>query len=460
VPYESLIGWRYLYRQKRDPVAVIGFIASLVLAAFGAFLFLRTGKPSPVGVFLLAAGAIAGAFFGLLCLFSVFTTVSVVGVVLGVAALTVVLSVTSGFQSEFQDKVLGVNAHVLVMKSTTDFGNYRDVEEMALEQPQVTAVQPFVFVEMLITRGKGDHAGIAMKGIDPARIGAVLDLPRHMIQGSVDVLAKEHTGPAPIIIGRELATKLRAKVGDEVTLVLPNLGQVKWKPAKEPPRPRKFIVGGIFYSGFDEYDRRLVYVDIHDAQDFLGEGDVVMGVEMKLTDVNQADEVARILERKLGGDPYVVMDWRELNKNLFTALMLQKIVLLAFLTTIIIVAAFNMIAALAMMVVDKTKEIAILKSMGATSMGVAGIFQVVGLSIGVAGTAIGLGLGVLLCKVISRYGYPLDPKVYLIDRLPITVNPLEVLLVGIITMVICFFATVYPAVKASNLHPVDGLRYE
>jgi lipoprotein-releasing system permease protein len=293
----------------------------------------------------------------------------------------------------------------------------------------------------------------------------VLDLPKHMIEGTVEVLKERPAGDlAPIIIGRELAHKLKAKVGDELTVVSPlsNVDVKTWRHKNEPPKTRKFRVKGIFYSGFDEYDRRLMYVDIKEAQDFLEQGDVVMGVEMKLADVNQANRIARKIEVALEDQPgeYVVMDWRELNNNLFTALTLQKVALLLFLTLIIIVAAFNMVASLTMMVFDKTKEIAIIKSMGGNSRSVAGIFQVVGLCIGIVGTLLGLGLGLLLCSVVSKYGYPLDPKVYLIDRLPIRVDPMEVLMVGGITMVICFVATLYPALKASSLHPVEGLRYE
>jgi len=371
--------------------------------------------------------------------------------------------VTSGFQAQFRNKVLGVNAHVLVMKSTPDFANYRDVEEIARRLPHVVAVQPFMFEEMLVTRGKGELSGVALKGVDPRRVGTVLDLPEHMVEGTIAVLEEPAAeGPPPVIIGRELAHKLKAKVGDVVTVVSPLSGvDVKtWSSSGRPPKTKKFVVRGVFYSGFDEYDRRLMYVDIKEAQDFVEQGDVVRGVEMKLDDVDAAARVARALEKKLGGDPFVVMDWRELNNNLFTALTLQKIALLLFLTLIIIVAAFNMVASLTMMVFDKTKEIAIVRTMGATTGGVWGIFVAVGLTIGAVGTAVGLGLGLLLCEVVSRYGYPLDPKVYLIDRLPVQVNPSEVVLVGVITIVVCFFATLYPALKAAALRPVEGLRYE
>jgi lipoprotein-releasing system permease protein len=185
-----------------------------------------------------------------------------------------------------------------------------------------------------------------------------------------------------------------------------------------------------------------------------------MGIELKVRDVDRAPDIAKVIDAELGGSPYVVQDWFELNRNLFTALTLQKVVLIIFLTLIIAVATFNMISALTMMVIDKTREIAILKSMGATSGGIARVFQVVGIAIGSVGTAAGLGIGLTLCEVVSRYNYRLDPKVYLIDRLPITVHYSEVFLVGAITMVISAVATLFPSLKASSLRPVDGLRYD
>jgi lipoprotein-releasing system permease protein len=181
---------------------------------------------------------------------------------------------------------------------------------------------------------------------------------------------------------------------------------------------------------------------------------------MKLDDVDRAREVAGQLARALGGTPYRVIDWEELNHNLFTALRMQKVALVIFLTLIILVAAFNIVAALTMLVIDKTKEIAILKSMGMRSGGVARVFQVAGLTIGGVGTAAGLGVGLLVCRVVEHYGYALDPKVYLIDRLPVRVNVDEILLTAAITLGICFVATIYPSLKAATLRPVEGLRYE
>ena len=462
--YEAKIGWRYLYGGKRDRLMLKFAGGALGVTAIGlATLLISSGNS--IGMVMFVVGLISAAVFALLSMFSVFVSVSVLGVALGVAALTTVLAVTTGFQKQFRDKVLGVNAHVIVLKSQTTFAEYRDVMKTAREiDDDVLAVQPFIFAEMLVTRGKGELSGVAIKGIDPKLFRGVLDLEKHMVDGDVDSLAQP---PAPgvlppIIMGRELAIKLKAKVGDEVTVVVPlsNIDFDTMRAKSSAPRTRKFRVTGIFYSGFDEYDRRLMYTSLVDTQELVGRGDQVMGVEMKVRDVDEAEDIAERLEEALGGPPYQVQDWYELNQNLFTALELQKIALVIILTLIIIVAAVNMVSALTMMVTDKTREIAILKSMGSTDAEVRRIFQVVGVVIGGAGTVIGVVIGLALCFVMGSYGYHLDPKVYLIDRLPIEVAWLEVLLVAGITMAISIVSTIVPAQAAASLRPVDGLRYD
>jgi len=466
VSFEGFIGWRYVYHGRGSRRAKLGAGVGLVLTILGVALFFASGGSSAIGVFALAGGVLVTVLFSLLYYLSVFTTVSVLGVILGVAALTVVLAVTTGFQQQFREKVLGVNAHVIIMKNTADFAEYRDVEKISREiDPEVEAVQPFIFVEMLVTRGKGELSGVAIKGIDPERVRSVLDLHRHMVTGSVETLRERPKGEdatPPIILGQELARKLKADVGDTLTVVAPlsNIDVTTWTSTGDAPRSRVFEVAGIFYSGFDEYDRRLMYVHIAEAQDLLGQGDQVMGVELKVADVDRAKEIADAIEEKLGGSPYVVQDWHELNRNLFTALTLQKIALIIILTIIIAVAAFNMVSALTMMVIDKTREVAILKSMGASSTSIARIFQVVGIAIGGVGTVFGLGIGLLLCKVVADYDYRLDPKVYLIDRLPISIQPLEIVLVGALTLVIAALATLVPSYRAASLRPVEGLRYD
>jgi lipoprotein-releasing system permease protein len=251
-------------------------------------------------------------------------------------------------------------------------------------------------------------------------------------------------------------------LGQKVTVVAPlsNIDPDTWTSTGEAPKTREFVIAGIFYSGFDEYDRRLMYVSLEEAQELLGQKDTVMGVELKVRDVTRAREIADKLEVALGGGPYVVQDWHELNKNLFTALTLQKIALVVFLTLIIVVATFNMVSALQMMVIDKTREVAILKSMGASSRSVSRIFQVVGVVIGGAGTVLGLIIGLVTCWAVRNYGYHLDPKVYLIDQLPVSVQWFEVVMVAAITMVIASIATLFPSAKASALLPVEGLRYD
>jgi lipoprotein-releasing system permease protein len=465
VRYELKIGWRYLYGGKHDRLmmGLSGVSAAISLA--GLAILLGSEGGSSVGVLMFVLGMIAAAACGLLSVFSVFTSVSVLGVALGVAALTTVLAVTTGFEQQFRDKVLGVNAHVIVLKSQATFAEYRDVMETAKQiDKDVIAVQPFIFAEMLVTRGKGQLSGVAIKGIDPTLVGGVLDLKKHMLEGSVESLAApaEDDAPPPIIMGKELAHKLKAKLGDDVTVVVPlsNIDFDTWRAKSSAPRTRKFRVTGIFYSGFDEYDRRLMYTSLADTQELIGRGDVVMGVELKVRNVDRAEAIANKLEEALEGPPYQVQDWYELNHNLFTALELQKFVLVVILTLIIIVAAVNMVSALTMMVTDKTREIAILKSMGASSTSLANVFQVVGVTIGGIGTLIGVGVGLAICYVVAGYGYHLDPKVYLIDRLPIEVRWWEVLLVAGITMVISIVATLVPASSAASLRPVDGLRYD
>ncbi len=462
---ERRIAWRYLYVGSESRVAFNGFVLSIAAMAVGVVILIATGGENPYGVLVLVVGMIAAAVFFLLSVFSVFTTVSVLGVMLGVSALTIVLAMTTGFQKEFRDKVLGVNAHVIVLKSQMTFAEYRDVMKTAREiDPDVIGVQPFIFAEMLVTRGQGVSSGVAIKGVDPKLVRSVLDLDKHMEVGSIDSLAQP-VGPGeppPIILGKELAHKLKAKMGDIVTVVVPfsNIDFETSRAKTSAPRSRKFKVTGIFYSGFDEYDRRLMYTSLQATQELWDRGDQVLGVELKVKDVERAAEIAKKLEKALGGPPYTVQDWYELNHNLFTALDIQQAVLVVILTLIILVAAVNMVSALTMMVTDKTREIAILKSMGATSGSVGRTFQILGLAIGGIGTFLGLAIGLVICYVVAAYGFHLDPKVYLIDRLPIEVRPIQVALVAGITMVISLGATWAPAQAAQALTPVEGLRYD
>ena len=466
LPFELFMGLRYLYTGKRERWALIGAGIGVVIALGGLALLATSDGSSPVGVVAFLLGMILAVMLGMWSFLSASIAVAVLGVVLGVGALTVVLSVTTGFQDAFRDKVLGVNAHVIIMKSSTDFAEYREVMDAARTiDEDVIAVQPFIFVEMLATTGKGQISGVAIKGVDPDKVASVLDLERHMLPGgSVKSLAQEPKPGElpPIIVGKELAHKLRIKQGDEVTVVVPlsNVDWSTWKTTASAPISRRFRVTGVFYSGFDEYDRRLMYTSLHETQELLQRGDKVMGVELKVKDVDRADEIADKLRKRLGEPPFQIQDWNQLNHNLFQALSTQKLVLLIVLTLIIAVATVNMISALTMTVTEKIREIAILKSMGSASARIGVVFAIVGGAIGAIGTVCGIGIGVVTCTVVRSYGYRLDPRVYLIDRLPISVHLREVVLVAIITMLLCLTATMIPTLKAARLRPVEGLRQD
>ena len=482
--YDTFIGWRYLLRRRRSRgVTIATAVLGIEAAALTAMLLLGKFPPGSARPILLASG-IAQALLLLTILvflnfFSVFTSISMGAVAYGVAALTVTSSVTTGFQESFQSKVLGVNAHVIVLKYGLDFSEYRDVVKKAEKVGHVRAAAPFVFNEMMIAHGNA-LSGVLVKGIVPGQSERVLDVEHQIISGSVASLRPPATadpkGEKPgardsagmpsampsIVLGKELARKLAAKVGDTVRVISPlgSLDPSLWAPDSKSPKMREFRVGGIFYSGFDEYDRRLVYLNLPEAQAFLESGDVVTGVEMVIDDIYQSKKVALSVEKALDGSPYRVLDWRELNHNLFTALLLQKFVLSLFLLFIVIVACLSIVATLSMLVVEKTREIAILKSLGMRSAGIGRVFQVCGVTIGLAGTAGGILLGLAMCALVGRYGYRLDPHVYLIDRLPVTVQPLELFFIGLVTVFLCFAATLIPSNRASSVPPVEGLRYE
>ena len=434
---------------------------------------------------------------------SAITGIAITGVALGVTALSVVISISSGFEKEFVNKVLGVNAHVLVMKYGINFTEYRDVMKTVHELPEVKGVAPFVIQEMMISRG--DHtAGVLLKGVDPDLLGTVLDLPRHIVEGSIDGLrvpgtlppelpssgreltmaqkveraldspdAGAGTEPAGdveevvpddllpgIILGRTLAENLDAGVGDVVQVTTPFIGldMLGWSPSDATPTTMRFKVIGVFYAGFLEYDTKLVYVDIFQSQRFFDQGDSVTGVEITVHNIETASDVSRRTRKILGGGPYHTVDWEHLNEPLFTALKTQKVVLTVVLSVIVGVAAFNIIATLVMMVFDKRREIAILKSMGASHGGILRIFLYAGIVVGVVGIVIGLVVSYGICLALDEIGWPLDPKVYLIDHLPITIHWLNFVITAGVAFLICILATILPSLSASRLRPVDGLR--
>ncbi|MGA7121854.1 MAG: ABC transporter permease [Polyangiaceae bacterium] len=501
---------------------------------------------------------------------SVSTSLAIGGVLLGVAALTIVMSVTGGFQEQFREKVLGVNAHVLVLKYSIDFREYRDVMKKVEDVPHVLGVAPFVINPMMVTHGDHTATGVLLKGVDPELMPRVLDLPKHVTSGSLaglrrpgaippepafDPLRRElestprhedmldgdagvdsllrlmqrdlkeameradagrrGTEDAPeetpkpdpkarpnsnfignvtptggyksklpdddfipdsidpdpcksaseiakmpgIVVGRTLAKQLDVGLGDCVQVTSPQIG-ISFGAGARSPIAKQFRVISVFEAGFDQYDSKLVYTDLYEAQAFYEYGDSVTGVEMKLDDIDRADEVAREITRRLNNGIYNTMTWKQLNHGLFTALLIQQIGMSFMLGLIILVAACTVIATLIMVVLEKKKEIALLKALGAKDDAILRIFIYQGGLVGLAGTAMGVIIGWLSCRFLLAYTFPLDPKVYFISRLPVSMRPIEFVVPALVALGICLVATILPAVYAARLRPADGLRAE
>ncbi|HWZ88750.1 MAG TPA: ABC transporter permease [Polyangiaceae bacterium] len=542
---------------------------------------------------------------------SVGTMFAVLGVALGVGALATVISVTGGFRAQFREKVLGVNAHVLILKYSSDFHEYRKLMEQMKGVPGVIGIAPFVISPMMITHGDHTATGVLLKGVDPERVKDVLDLPRHIVEGNMEGLRlpggkpperrrsglledfeathdgdplelpklagsvepltaapssatsdspsiassavpsaapadsaghkssvlhdieqivrdealrepdiHSHSSPfaasdagaaakeaqadntpdpgAPvgsvvpeggykstlpdddvlpadidpdpcrdaesikklsgIIIGVTLEKNLEVKLGDCIQVTSPTIGFTYTRGAMRAPVAKQFRVTGVFDAGFDQYDSKLVYTDLYQAQPFYDTGDSVTGIEMKVNDIEKAKDIARDIDSRLQNGIYHTMDWEELNHGLFTALRIQQLLMSLVLALIIVVAAFTVIATLIMVVLDKKKEIAVLKAMGASNSALLRAFLYQGAIIGVIGTVIGLGLGLLMCKGLLVHALPLDPKVYFISHLPVQVRPVEFVLVGVFAILVCLAATVWPALHAARLRPAEAFR--
>ena len=464
-PFERFAGLRYLHRsqnQRRARALLLGMVAAALTGAGALALFFvvrgHARTIETITIITVLGSGLAFILLLLLRLFSVFTTVSTMGVVLGVTSLIVVLAVTSGFQHEFQDKVLALNAHLIVIPYgdvDVDSAEADQIEAKLRDLPGVVRHAKFLFSAGEVMVG---NIGANLKGIDLGQ-GAD-DLRRALVDGAVEDLARPAHCPGQgveaagrIVLGIELAHRLRLKVGDCVSIMVPfsSAGDVA-------PPSFLFKVVGRFQMGFNEYDTRLAYVSLQDARKLASARQSVFGVELRFADPQMAIAMASEVRRRLDG-PYRVVDWQELNHNLFTALKMQKVIISLLLVLIILVAAFNIIASLTMIVLSKVREIAIMKSMGAPAAMLARLFLVAGTSVGGVGTLLGIACGLMVCGLAQLYGYPLDPKVYLIGRLPVDIAPREIVAVAAATLAICVLATLYPSLRASRMRAVDGLRY-
>jgi len=399
------------------------------------------------------------------------TVVSIAGITLGVAALIGTVGIMTGFKEDIQAKILGTTAHIIVQDRMKDgMSDYDPVTKQVATVPGVVAATPFVLKQVLLTTQTGVQ-GIVIRGIDPQREGTVTELAKNLSTGQLADLSRpvkvkqspidDPTGPVVetekpgIILGKELALRLGVFVGDTVNVVSP-VGPIS--AIGMVPKIRTFALIALFQSGMYEYDSSLAYIDLAEAQKFFNMGQTVTGIEIKVTDVFRAAETARSVEQSLGF-AYGARDWMQMNRNLFSALKLEKTMMFLLLVLITIVASFNIVSTLTMIVTEKQKEIAILKAMGATRKSIRRIFMLNGLIIGLSGTAIGIPLGYAFLWLIQTF-WTFDPTVYYISRIPVHVQALDVLLVAGSAIVISFAATVYPSLQAAKLEPVAALRYE
>jgi lipoprotein-releasing system permease protein len=387
---------------------------------------------------------------------SIITAISVVGVMVGVMALIVVLSVMNGFREDLMSKILGVNSHLLILNYEGPFSDYDKTAARADAVEGVVATTPFVYSQVMINR-EGSVTGAVLRGLDPVSAPPVVRVGEMIKSGTLQSLDAEHDGLPAIIVGRELSKNLGARPGDVVTVVSP-LG--KLTPLGRVPHSRAFKVTAIFDSGMYEYDATMVYVSLKEAQDFLGMEDRVTGIEVRVDDIYKADRIGEAVSRQLGY-PYWTKDWQQMNRSLVSALKLEKLTMFVILTMIVLVGALNIISTLVMVVMEKTRDVAILRAMGATGKNIMLIFMFQGLLVGVVGTLAGLFSGLGLCHLLARYQFiRLPADIYYISTLPVRVEMNDVIFVTLAAVLISFLATLYPSWHASRVNPVEALRYE
>jgi lipoprotein-releasing system permease protein len=436
---------------------------------------------------------------------TVISVLSILGVAVSALALCVVVSIMGGFGADLKRKILGNNAHVRVeTKKVGGFTNWRDLADELRLVPGVKAVTPVAGGEAMASSAS-NTAGVLLRGVDTQTIGTVIDLLSNIEVGKFAYLddtkrlanlpPNEPIGLGPggevylkgpdlksftkkldseldpdvkdavnepdqfpgIVIGRELAKSLHVYVGDEITLVSP-IGDLG--PMGLMPKSRRFRIAAIFYSGMYEYDASQAYVKLEEAQDFLDLGQNITALEVKADEAEHVGAVRPLIDEQLKRDDVRVRDWMELNKNLFSALKLEKIATFVILSLAILVASFCIICTLLLMVTEKSKEIAIMKSLGASDNSILTIFMTEGVMIGAIGTFFGVATGFAAIKGLTWFGLRLDPDVYYVDRLPISADFTDFVFVALAALVITTVATIYPAVAASRLRPVDGIRYE
>ncbi len=396
---------------------------------------------------------------------SLITVISILGVTISVITLNVTVAVMTGFEEAIRDRLLGVNAHILLFKSGEYLDEYQELIPKLMQEEGVQSVAPTVFGQAIITSGSR-VSGVVLRGIDPGeKDEGVVAIRRFITEGSLQglktlhkVQIKDRYVELPgVILGIRLAGQLGVMVGEPIQVLSP-LGNPT--PLGVIPKVRRFVVAGLFDSGWSEYDSSLAYMYLSDAQQFFELGDVVTNIGIRVKDVDQAQEIARRIQQGLGF-PYLTEDWSRLWPNLFSALRLERWVYILVLLLMVLIAAFNIISTLIMMVMEKRRDIAILQSMGATRSSIRRIFLIKGCVIGAVGTVLGVVLGLGICLLIQRYQFIELPRdVFLVSTVPVSISAGYFALVAVASFLICLLASIYPARQAARLDPVEIIRYE
>jgi lipoprotein-releasing system permease protein len=406
---------------------------------------------------------------------SVITAISIIGVAAGVASLIIALAINNGFRQDLQERLLGSTAHINLMRVENDgIRDWRPLLDRLSKEPRVKAAAPALFEQVLISRGARARGAI-LKGVLPDYEKKVSELLQTVKFGSAEELNPEKSqitnqksqippdSPQriaempPIILGKDMADDLGATVGSVVLVTSP---QGELTPFGLVPKYMRFRVAGIFKSGFYDYDTGWAFIRLADAQRLFGLGDVISVIEFKVDDIYQAGVIGKAIERD-AGKGFMATNWMEQNRQLFHALKLERVVTFITIGLIVLVAALNILISLIMMVMEKTRDIAILMSLGTRRAQVRNVFILQGVLIGVVGTAIGLVLGYVLSWIGGHYRLvSLSPEVYSIDYVPFAARALDGLVVAVVALAVSFVATIYPSWSASRILPAEALRYE
>ena len=396
-------------------------------------------------------------------LLSLITVIAVGGVTVGVMALVIVLGVMNGMQNDLREKILVVNPHlrILTYGEGLRLDDWRSVLDTVRRTEGVVAAAPFVLSQGIISAGHDYAEGVAVVGVESdTGTRAVTSLPRHFTKGDLSFKTTQAGVEGGVAIGARLASKLSAFPGDVITMVAPAGSQFNRSLGTIMPKYRRYEVTGLFETGMYDYDNSYVVMRRENAQEFAGLGAAVTGLEVRLAEPERATEFAKQIESKLGY-PYRALDWQLQNRSLFSALKLEKLAMGLVVFLICVVAAFNVVGTLTMVVRDKTREIGILMAMGMQRGRIRRVFLIQGVFIGMVGTALGTVLGVIVGTSVNRgHLIPIDPSIYFIDHLPVMTNPLDALAVVAASIVIATLAPLYPSMQAAGLEPVSAIRYE